>query len=75
MADVKSKADQDAQSVSEEVAAIAKVIHTETLAFQRQDFDAWKKCWLQSDRARDVYISATAGLSAVKGWNAISSHM
>ncbi len=75
MADVKSKAEQVAQSASEEVAAISEVIHTETLAFQRQDFDAWQKCWLQSDRARDVYISATAGLSAIRGWNAISSHM
>ncbi len=55
--------------------AIAEVIRAETRAFQRQDFDAWQDCWLHSDRTRDVYISATAGISTVSGWEAIASHM
>lgn len=75
MPDVKSVLEQAATAAPDEVAAITEVIRAEMLAFQRQDFDAWQDCWLQSDRARDVYISTTAGLSAVSGWNAISSHM
>lgn len=75
MADVKSVDRQGAPAASDEIAAIAAVIRAETLAFQNQDFDAWQECWLHSDRTRDVYISSTAGLSAVSGWKAISSHM
>ena len=75
MADVKSVAEKTAHSGSDEVAAIAAVIHAETLAFQHQDFEGWQECWLHSDRTTDVYISSTAGLSAVRGWTAISSHM
>lgn len=75
MTDVGSVVDQAASATPDEIAAIVAVIHAETLAFQNQDFDAWQKCWLHSDRTTDIYVSATAGLSAVRGWNAISSHM
>ncbi len=54
---------------------IARVIHTETLAFQNEDYDAWKVHWTQDDRTRDIFISSIAGLSVISGWAAISGHM
>ena len=68
-------ATQTTIAASDETVAIAEVIRKETWAFQHQDFDAWQECWLHSERTTDAYISATAGLSVVRGWNAISSHM
>lgn len=61
--------------VQDEIEAITSVIHAETLAFQNQDLDAWQECWLHSERTHDIYVSATAGLSVVRGWSAIYSHM
>ena len=55
--------------------AIAEVIRADTLAFQREDFDAWIALWVQDDRARDVCISMTAGLSVLEGWDEIAAHM
>lgn len=55
--------------------SIAAVIHADTLAFQREDFEAWADCWVHDVRARDVSISHTAGLSVVSGWTAIAANM
>lgn len=55
--------------------AIVQVIRDDTLAFQSQDYAAWKKGWAQDERARDVFISTTAGISVVSGWPAIATHM
>jgi DNA-binding CsgD family transcriptional regulator len=30
---------------------------------------------VQDDRTQDVYVSATAGLSVIRGWTAVASHM
>lgn len=58
-----------------DVDAIAKVIRADTLAFQNEDFEAWKACWVHDDRAKDVCISSTAGISVLSGWSAIGAHM
>ncbi|MEP1205844.1 MAG: nuclear transport factor 2 family protein [Rhizobiaceae bacterium] len=55
--------------------AIAAVIHADTHAFQNEDFEAWAACWVHDERARDVCISETAGLSVLTGWTEISAHM
>ena len=55
--------------------SIAAVIRAETLAFQREDFEAWADCWVHDARARDVSISSTAGLSVVSGWTEIAANM
>ena len=60
---------------NDDIEAITRVIHQDTLAFQREDFDAWIQCWVKDERIRDVYISPTAGISVISGWSAISSHM
>lgn len=56
-------------------AAIADVIRAETLAFQSEDFEAWKECWVQDGRTHDIGVSPTAGLSVVEGWSSISAQM
>lgn len=58
-----------------DVDAIAAVIQADTLAFQNEDFDAWADCWVHDERARDVCISETAGLSVLSGWTEIANHM
>jgi len=55
--------------------AIADVIRAETLAFQDEDFEAWKACWVHDERTQDVYVSPTAGLSVLDGWRAAAEHM
>ena len=59
----------------DDAAAVAAVIRADTLAFQNEDFEAWARCWTHDERARDVCISETAGLSVLKGWTAIAAHM
>lgn len=61
--------------LQDDYAAIAAVIHADTLAFQNGDFPAWTECWVQDERARDVCISETAGLSVLTGWSEIRDHM
>ncbi len=65
-------ADTDLQHA---IDAIAAVIRADTLAFQKQDFDAWADCWVHDERARDVCVSETAGISILSGWTETASHM
>lgn len=63
------------QVQTDDHSAITGVIRGETEAFMRDDFEAWKTHWVHDIRTRDVYISATAGLSVLNGWPAIEAHM
>ena len=58
-----------------DIAAITKVIDDEAVAFQKQDYDAWEKCWVQDERTQDILISTTSGMSVVSGWPAIAANM
>lgn len=58
-----------------DIEAIAEVIRSDTLAFQSEDYAAWERVWAHDDRARDVFISTTAGISVLSGWPAIAAHM
>ena len=63
------------QAATSDQEAIAALIHADTDAFLREDFEAWAGCWVHDERARDVCISDTAGLSILNGWAEISAHM
>ena len=53
--------------------AIADVIYQETLAYQRTDFNAWQEFFVHDERARECFISTTAGLGLNCGWPSISA--
>lgn len=65
---------QLAQHTDQE-AAVINVIHNETGAFVRSDYDAWSICWLHSPRTIDVYSSQDIGLIIHHGWDKISQNM
>lgn len=63
-----------AQKVDVET-AVMSVIHAETDAFIRSDYNAWSSCWLHSHRTIDVYSSQEIGLIIHHGWEKISQIM
>lgn len=55
-------------------AAIIAVIHSETKAFMDADFEAWAACWVQDERAKNVFVSSI-GRSVISGWQEIAAQM
>ena len=53
--------------------AILEVLHAESAAFFRRDFEALAACWLQTPEARRIFSGSSTGTRVQSGWDAIAA--